>query len=173
MTEKLPPIIYEWDGDSMMPLPRFKTLCDRHFVIGETYTMAEVAEASTASRGHYFASLHDAWQNLPEAIAPRFPTAEHLRKHALVRCGYRDERSIVCATKAEALRVGTFVRPFDEYAVVVVREAVVVVMTAKSQSAKAMGKDEFQKSKSDVLDFVAAMINVSPAQLASNAGQSA
>jgi hypothetical protein len=173
VTEREPPIIYEWMGDTMTPLPRFRGLCDRHFVVGGTYSLVETAEASTATRNHFFAALHDAWQNLPEQEAARFPTPEALRKYALIQCGYRDERSIVCASKADALRVGTFVRPFDEYAVVIVREAVVLVLTAKSQSAKAMGKDEFQKSKSEVLDFVAAMIHVSPAQLAVNAGQSA
>ena len=173
MSERAPPIIYEWMGDTMTPLPRFRALCDRTFTVGETYTMAEVSEASAATRNHFFAALHDAWQNLPEEEATRFPSPEALRKYALIQCGYRDERSIVCATKAEALRVGTFVRPFDEYAVVVVREAVVLVLTAKSQSTRAMGRDEFNQSKQAVLDFVAAMIHVSPAQLAVNAGQSA
>jgi hypothetical protein len=72
-----------------------------------------------------------------------FPTAEVLRKKMLIRAGYADERSIVCASKAEAQRVAAFVKPMDEYAVVTVREAVVRVYTAQSQSIKAMGAKPF------------------------------
>jgi len=48
----------------------------------------------------------------------------------------------------------------DDYAVVVARDAVVVVWTAKSQSMKAMGKVEFQRSKDAVLTECARLIGV-------------
>ena len=77
------------------------------------------------------------------------------------------------ANKAEAQRIASFVRPLDEFAVVTVREATVAVYTAKSQSARAMGRATFQKSKTDVLDALSEMIGVTTPQLQENAGRAA
>lgn len=151
---------YQWDGESMVPLPHFRKRCDDEFVIGETYPLAETADRSLKSHSHYFACVGEAWKNLPELEAEHHPTAEHLRKYALIRCGYADERSIVCASKAEAQRVAAFIKPMDEYAVVVVRDCVVKVFTAQSQSKKAMGAETFQASKQAVLDYLDDLIGV-------------
>jgi hypothetical protein len=155
------PLVYQWDGEAMRPLPRFARQADREFVIGELYRLVVQEERSAASHAQFFAALNDAWQNLPEDQAERFPSVEHLRKWALIQAGFADERSIVCGSKAEAQRVGAFVRPFDEYAVVIVRDAVVKVFTAQSQSMRAMGKPEFERSKRATLEIVARMIGVS------------
>jgi len=162
-----PLITYTWDGASLVPLRRFHNAAASYFDTGAEYQMIEHHVRSLASHGHYFASLTEAWNNLPEDQADRFATVEHLRKYALIRTGYRDERSIVCASKAEAQRLAAFIKPLDEYAVVVASEAVVTVYTAKSQSMKAMGAKDFQASKTAVLEFVSAMIGVEPSALQS------
>ena len=167
------PIPFTWDGESMIPAKRFARICDRAFVIGQEYPMIVHEERSAASHSHYFACLAECWRNLPDAIAEGFPTVEHLRKKALIKCGYADERSIVAASKAEALRVAAFVRPMDEYAVVLVSECVVKVFTAQSQSMRAMGRKVFQKSKDDVLAYAASLIGVTPATVANEAGKAA
>ena len=125
------------------------------------------------SHRYYFASVNEAHANLPEHLAERFATPDHLRKYALIKAGYRDERSIVATSKAEAQRVAAFVRPIDDYALVVVFEAVVTIYTAKSQSVRAMGKAEFRKSIDAVLDIVSAMVGTSPDELRENAGRAA
>jgi hypothetical protein len=154
----LAPLRFQWDGDAMIPLnPR---AADRQYVVGEVYNLEHREERSSASHAHYFAMLNECWQNLPDDLAERFPTSEHLRKYALIRTGYRDERSHVCSSKAEALRFAAFVRPMDDYAIVVPSESVVTVYTAKSQSVRAMGKKEFGESKTKVLDFCANLIGV-------------
>lgn len=158
MTDR--PIIFEWDGEAMHPVRSFARLADEQFVIGQQYRLVSEAKRSQRSEAHYFAAIEDAWANLPERWAGRFPTAEHLRKWALIKAGYRDERSIVAASKAEAQRVAAFVKPMDEFAVVTVVETEVRVYTAKSQSRKAMGGPVFQKSKQDVLDVLAEMVGV-------------
>lgn len=160
------PVQFQWDGEHMIPQPRFARLCDKQFVVGEHYTLIPHEERSRATHSHYFAALHDAWLNLPDALAEQFPTEEHLRKYALIRTGFADERSIVCGTKAEAQRVAAFIKPMDHFAVVVVREATIKVYTAQSQSMKAMGKAEFQRSKQAVLDFVSDLIGVQAKELA-------
>lgn len=154
------PLAFIWDGQAMKVVSHQARLADQQFVIGQSYVLSEVEERSSASHRHFFSLVREAWMNLPEALAERFPSAEHLRKYALVKAGYRDERSIACASKAEAQRVGAFVKPMDDYAVVVIFEATVMVYTAKSQSVRAMGKADFQASKEAVLGALADMIGV-------------
>jgi hypothetical protein len=157
---------YEGEGFFRVLSNYWAERADKAFVIGEVYTLVEHHERSTASHNHYFASITEGWRNLPDELLETYPTPEHLRKRALIAKGYRDERTIVCSSKAEAGRVAAFVRPMDEYAVVSVREAVIRVWTAKSQSMKAMGKAEFAESKNAVLDFIADLLGVTTDELA-------
>lgn len=154
----IPPLHFRWDGDALVPLRSI--LADRHFVVGETYSMVEHHDRSMNSHRHFFSVVNEAWSNLPDRLLEEYPTAEVLRKKLLIRAGYADERSIVCASKAEAQRVAAFVKPMDEYAVVTVREAVVRVYTAQSQSVKAMGAKPFQASKQAVLDALDDLLGV-------------
>ena len=147
----------------MEPLSRFHNVCNDAFTVGEVYRMEVIEERSIVSHRHYFATLHDLWMNLPETAAISFPSDEHFRKHCLIMTGFRDERSFVAASKAEALRLAAFVKPLDEYAIVSVHEATVLVWTAQSQSARAMGKVKFQQSKQAVLDYASELVGVPPA----------
>lgn len=167
----IPPITFAWDGESMVP--KHPRLADRHFVVGEVYQLEVREDRSSASHRHYFAAIKEAHDNLPDEIAERFPTPEHLRKYALIRTGYRDERSIACASKAEAQRVASFVRPMDEFAIVTAQGPLVTVWTAKSQSVRAMDKKTFAESKEKVLDFIASLIGTSAAELSTHASEAA
>lgn len=164
------PITFRWEGDSFVPNgPRWQRECDKQFVIGQTYELVEQHQRSSNSHRHFFASVNEAWKNLPEAMTVQFPTSEHLRKYALIRAGYADSHTLVCSSKAEAIRIASFMRPLDEFGVVAVNGLVVTRYTAKSQSARAMGKEEFQKSKDAVLDVIASMISVPVETLKQNA----
>jgi hypothetical protein len=167
-----PPImLFEWTGEAMAPLR--PQLADKHFVVGQRYPMEVREDRSPESHRHYFAALHEAWVNLPETAAERFPSSEHLRKYALIKAGYCDQRSIACSSKAEARRLAAFIMPMDEFAVVTVDEAMVTAWTAKSQSMRAMGKKAFNESKQAVLDYVAGLIGTTADALAKNAEQAA
>lgn len=168
------PIIFEWtDEGTMKPLGRFKRACDKEFAVGALYPLIIHEQRSQASHNFFFASIAEVWKNLPEELAERFATPDHLRKHCLILEGYRDERTFVASSKAEALRLAAFVKPMDEYAVVVVRECVVVVWTAQSQSRRAMGGKTFNQSKEKVLDRASAMIGVTVESLAANTQRAA
>lgn len=158
----------------MVPATTFMArLADKAFVVGEVYRLTEEHERSAASHRHFFAVIHDAWLNLPEGTAERFPTSEHLRKYALIKAGYRDERTFVAGSRAEALRLAAFVRPIDDFAIVTTSGATVTIWTAKSQSVRAMGGKAFQESKQAVLDVIADLIGVDPTTLSREAGQAA
>jgi len=161
--DPFPPQHFEWNGDAMIPLHRRRA--DQTFVVGQRYSLVQYEERSAASHKHEFAWLYEAWQSLPEHLAERFPTAEHLRKFALIRAGYSDSHTITCKSKAEALRVAAFIRPIDEFAVVVTQEATVTRFTAKSQSRRAMGAKEFQQCKERIMEVVSRMLGVEPSEL--------
>lgn len=159
------PVAYQWTGDAMAVVPRFAKLADEQFVIGEHYVLVPHEERSMASHGHYFVLVNEAWRNLPESYGDRWPTADHLRKWALIKAGFRDERSFACSSKAEARRMAAFLKPMDDYAVVIVSEALVIVYTAKSQKLTHMGKAVFQASKDAVLEILAELLEVTPEAL--------
>lgn len=168
------PVLCRYEGDGEFhAIGRSRLACDKDFVVGEIYTLAEIHERTAKSHRHYFAALREAWQNLPEPLARRFATPEHLRRHALIKTGYFDSHSIACQSQIEAHRIAAFLRPVDEFAVIVVKHATITRFTAKSQSYGAMNKTEFQTSKDAVLDHVAAMIGVSRQELDENAGRAA
>lgn len=152
------PILFRWSGEAMEPLARFRRHADDAYTVGEVYRLDVQEQRSLISHRHYFATLNDIWLSLPEEYGDRIPSADHMRKFALIRTGYRDERSIVCASKAEAARVAAFLKPMDDFAIVVVNEATVTVYTAKSQSHKAMGGKVFQQSKEAVLQYCQGLV---------------
>lgn len=171
MSDPLPPMAFVWSGEAM--IPRYPKMADVHFTIGQTYVLVEYQARSKNSHDHFFAAVHEVFINLPEALAQQFKNEDALRKHALCMTGFRDERSIVCSSKAEAQRLAAFIAPRDDYAIISVSGSTVVELKAKSQSMRAMGREVFQASKQAALDYLAEMIGVEPATLSANAGQSA
>jgi hypothetical protein len=163
MNDACPPEPFVWEGDVMRPLRPKRA--DAFYTIGERYILAPVAERSQVSHSHEFAWLREAWMSLPDHLAERFPSSEALRKFALIKAGYCDSNTIVCASKAEAHRVAAFIRPMDEFAIVTVEGATVTRYTAKSQSRRAMGAKDFQESKTALMEIVAQMLGVTPAEL--------
>lgn len=159
------PLIFQWQGDGFTPLKRHQKECDARFIVGKVYALEEIQERSAASHAHYFAAIKEGWQNLPDEIAERFPTSEHLRKFALVKTGFHDERSIQSSSRAEALRLSAFIKPMDEFAVITVTGSTVTVFTPKSQSYRAMGKADFQRSKDAVLEYISGLLNIEPKEL--------
>lgn len=138
---------------------------DRTYVIGQEYTLDIWEPRSTASHNHEFAWLAEAWRNLPENLADLYPTPEHLRKRALIEAGYYDETIVDAGTNAAALRMATFMRAKDDFALVIVRGAFAIERVAKSQSRRAMDRKTFQESKTAIMEIVAALIGVAPEDL--------
>lgn len=167
------PMPFEWTGEEFRPVGRFRKVCDAAFVVGQKYMLLEHQERSSASHAFFFATLHDMWLSLPDESSERFPTEDHLRRYALIKTGFADCRQMVASSKAEAQRWGAFLRPCDQYAVITVKDCVVTVWTARSQSMKAMGRKDFEASKNAVLDYVAGLLGVEPKQLEREAGKAA
>lgn len=168
------PVTFSWDGEVMRPVTSGAARrADRVFVVGETYPLVVHEDRSAASHNHYFAAIAEGWRNLPEALAAKIPSAEHLRKRALIDAGFCDEEIVDCGNQDIAKTVGATIRKHDDFAVIFIRDQFVIIRTAKSQSARSMNKADFQRSKEAVLEIVAGLIGVEPKALAQNAGQAA
>lgn len=155
--DTFPPLTCDWDGEVFKPLhPR---RADKYLVVGERYSLVQYEDRSAATHNHQFAWLHDAWLNLPENIADQYPTPEHLRKRALIDAGYYDETIIDAGSNAAAIRVAAAVQAIDTFALVFVRKCFVIRRTAKSQSRRAMKKDEFQASKTAIMEVIDALVS--------------
>jgi hypothetical protein len=165
------PVEFHWTGEVMKPQPRFNALARKQYTAGECYVLGVNEERSIASHRHYFAAVREAWDNLPEDKVERYPTPEHLRKWALIKAGYHNERSVVCESKKQADAIVAFIEALDEFSVTIVKGPVVKVYTAKSQAVDSMANDEFQKSKADVLAILSETIGTSKKDLEKQAGQ--
>lgn len=161
-----------WRDGALIPEPRFARWCDEQFGEGEVIQLERHEDRSTNSHNHYFASIKTAWENLPDIdVAERFPTPEALRKWALIRSGYATESSVVCDSPEQAHVIAAFMGK-REGEVIVIRDNIIKKYVAKSQSYANMDKDEFQKSKVEVLDTIAELLNVTRKRLEQTARSS-
>lgn len=155
----------QYQGEGQFTTPRgFAKRCDSELVIGETLQWEQVSDRSAASHKHYFATIADAWGNLPEALAADFPSPEHLRKHALIKAGYCDMTRLSFRSNADAIAGCAIISKLDTYSICEVSGAVVTVYRAKSQNMRAMGKKVFQESKDAVLTAISQIIGADATQ---------
>jgi hypothetical protein len=167
------PWIYEGDGVMRAASPYFVRRAEQEYTRGARYMLIEHQERSASAHNHYFASLTEAWMNLPEDIAGEFPTFEKFRATGLIATGFYDERRIICPSAEEAERMAAFIAPLNELAVVSHCGPAVVVRTPKSQSYRAMNKAEFRKSKEAVLAWAWGLVGVDPETGNREAGRAA
>ncbi len=171
---ELSPGSFIWRDGAMIPTTSYQLKrCDEHFKDGERYFLVEHQDRSINSHNHYFASVREAWMNLPEAEAVKYPDSIMLRKRALIMTGWRDETVTACKTSEDALRLAAMLEAMDRYAVVLVNDCVVTTLRAKSQKIKAMSKKDFQQSKTEVLAWVWNLVGVDPALGNKEAGKAA
>lgn len=152
-------------GGHFIPLASHKRYVAQTYGDGEIVTLSHVEEESQASRSHYFALIHQAFNNLPEGLSERFANEDHLRKWCLIKAGFRSERAVVASTPEEAQRIAAFAQSMDDYAVVVIHECTVIVWTAETQKLHHMGRERFQASKDGVLCVLSELIGTDVSEL--------
>lgn len=162
-----PPIPFMYEGHgTFKALPRAVATCAEHYGQGEVVMLAPVEEHSEVSRRHEFAWLREAWVNLPEGLAEAYPSAEHLRKRAMIATGWCTTQDYVCGSKAEAARwAANLRRELDAYTLILVSGAVVRVHRAKSQGKGKMKPADFQASKQAILEWVSDLLGTTPEAL--------
>ena len=155
-----PPLLFRYEGEGdWSPANKYVARrADGHFVIGAVYALIEHNERSAISHAHYFAQVKEYWQTLPESLAAEFPSPEHLRKKALIRAGFAEEQATVLDTHEDAIKFAAFAKTIDEFCIVAIEGRVVKRFVAQSQNYRAMNREEFQKSKQAVLDYIDALL---------------
>jgi hypothetical protein len=148
------------------PTPRFAAQVAENYADGAVYWLTPEPQRSDKTHNHEFAWIAEAWKTLPDHLTAEYPSSEHLRKKGLIATGWYTVQDYVCSSRAEAARwAENLRRETDKYAVVVPSETVVRVFKARSQSKAAMGAADFQKSKTDLIEWIAALLEVEPAAL--------
>ena len=140
------PVLCRWDGLTFHPAGDYwERLARSQLTQGEMVVLSPVEERTAKSHNHYFASLRDIWQSLPDMLLASYPTPEHMRKRALIETGWCDIEDWIPG-KGKSFAT-------DGYCIMISRGGVVRVYKPKSQGVKAMGKRDFEQSKRDVLDW--------------------
>lgn len=148
-----------WDGKNFQPVGRVSLDRVKGLDDGELLGLEVIRDRSMRSHGHAFAAIKDLWLNIPEVMQemPYAKSPETFRKHALMASGYYEAQTVDCGSPEAAERVGAIMSKMAEaahgYQITQINGQVVRCFTPKSQSVKAMGVPEFQKSKTDVLEW--------------------
>lgn len=159
------PVIFVWTPEgAMVPLPRFRKLCDELYAVHAEYALIEHHGRNMRQHRAYFASLNDIFDNLAEQYDGVFPSPEHLREWALCQTEFCTVTHEAYETRKDALQAARALRKLAPYAVISVVGTTLVTKHAMSQSVRAMGKEEFEASCKAVLDVVAGMARMTPAE---------
>ncbi|MEL6411689.1 MAG: hypothetical protein AAFQ38_14930 [Pseudomonadota bacterium] len=162
-----------FDGQALIPDGNFSVAqVNDRFGAGQVVVVDLDPQRSGKSHKHQFVFVKTAWENLPDYLvdAPFAVSVETLRKHALIATGFCHTEMVPVGTKQRAERVAVAMSSLASrahgYCITDVRGSVAYCHTAQSQSVKSMGRDEFQKSKQAILEWLADLIGVTPADLA-------
>ena len=166
-----PTIRCRWTGGALLPVGNYAmaAACDV-MSEGDTVLVSIDHPRSTASHKHQFAEIRTMFHHIPERLQgmPWAKNADTLRKHALIATGFANSFTVDCGAKAAAERVLPRLEEAERrahgYAIGQMRGPVVTIWTPMSQSVRAMGGAEFQRSKQAVLDWIEAEIGVTLAQ---------
>lgn len=165
-----------WNGETLTPVGPYGLAAAKEVMDpGDTVIVEVDHPRSPNTHNHQFAEIADAWRHLPEALQnmPWAANPETLRKHALIVTGFRNVETVDAGSKAAAERVAAVISRHATaahgYAITRAHGPVVTCWTPVSQSMRAMGSKEFQRSKEAVLNWIAQQIEVSPEELRENA----
>lgn len=162
------PLVYEGDGNWSIANKAWGKRCDELYVVHERYAFSEVDTRNMKLHAAYFASIGEAWKNLPEGWGDYFKSPDHLRKYCLIKEGYCTTATFTLANEDEALAFAAYFRvpgESGEFRIIERRGNVVVVNTARSQQVlrkgKGMDADTFKSSSRAVLNRLDIMLGTS------------
>lgn len=157
------PCVYEGDGEFRARGAAWQARCDKRFACGEVYLLVEEEHRSIESHRHQFAFIRETWLNWPEYADLQFTNEDDLRKHALIMSGWAVEKKQAFSSNRDANNAVAMVMVLArEYVLCSVAGNVMVVKTARSQKMRGperMTKAEFQKSKTDLMEWIEAYLD--------------
>lgn len=155
-------IAFVWDekAGAMRVQPDFARRARAQYRNGWGYVLDESQDRTPLEHRHLFGMIRRAWENLPDKLVTEYPSPLALRKKALVRCGFFNEARIIHDNALDARRTAIQAAADEPFALVSLRDTVVIIRTAKSQAEHKMAKDEFRASQEALLAFVSNLIGV-------------
>lgn len=96
-------------------------------------------------RKRFFAKLRDVHSNLSPRHAQRWPSAEVLRKHALIAAGHCDTMTVAAGSKAAVEPLVEAFKAMDRYCIVVPSGTVLTIYRARSMSRKHLLRPQFHE----------------------------
>lgn len=171
MTDEIPPLMFVWTPDAgplgaMVPYRGHARRIAAHYEPGMGYLLHPAPLGSTPFERGFFAAVNEAWKNLPENKHEEYPTSEHLRKRALIKCGFYNLAEQVFDTEKDAQRAAAIAKGDDEYCVVVASGTCVRKYTAQSMKIRTTDdRKKFKEMANAVLDLLSATIGVRRSEL--------
>lgn len=162
-----------WKGGLFHPLPRYERIV-RNFEEGVEYVLEQVEERDMLHHAAYFAELKTLYDGLPDEWKTFFIGGEnHMRKYALIKCGYSDVIDATFTTKSEAYAFVLFGEGLDKYLVAETKQIghrwVVRTWIPKSQKrwdgVHGMKNEEFRRSVKEVTTFCTDILGATPKEV--------
>lgn len=160
--KKRPKVLLRWTGSAYEPATAFwQRVISEQTPIGavEWQEFSPDDEVSDAERAAFFAQVGEAWKNLPDDLAARYPSPDHIRKRALVTTGHCDITDHVCESEHEIGMIQRFAAR-NEYAVLVRKDMVIRELVPKSMKKGGMTKKEFREAAEDVRRVLSELLGV-------------
>jgi len=156
---------YEGAGDFATTAVSVRDLLDRKLVAGEHYRIDIYNERSEAFHNKYFATIAEAWLNLPDPWDSILPSPKHLRKYALIKAGWCDVVTLPLKSASDAIAAVSALKLLDSYCLAVPSKNVVTVYKARSQRRAFQDAASFHETAHKVFDVIASIIGVDPLTL--------
>lgn len=161
------PILVKWDAEREVIVPSRNSISPLHkqFQHGKEFYIEHVEQRSMKAHDRFFAALHHCWDSMPEHIVTRFINATHLRKFALIRCGWVETMRDHPFDTPEAAALGAMcAKTASGYSLVVITGCIVTVYQARSMQISGekpkMTAKEFYRAADDVLAFLDELLKI-------------
>lgn len=170
--ERIPPYMMVWHPEigefgAFVPTRGIARLVAGKYTAGMGYLLEPATLGSTPFERAFFASVNTAWQNLSDdRQREEYPTPDHLRKRALIKCGFHRTSEIVFDTDKDARRAAATAKLDDEYCVVVVSGNVMRKYVAESMKVRTkQDRERFKLMADAVLQLLAATLGTTKKEL--------
>ena len=152
----------QWDGEGFFLPTVSKMKCKETLKPGETVALEIKRPRHLAMHRRFMAMVTDYHDNLPESLAnaPFAASPDHLRKYALIRCGFADTITHTAKSEAEARRVEETFQSMrgDTFALVYRQGLIVYRSVALSQAFAKMNQKQFRESSERIEEFLATLV---------------
>lgn len=163
------PILVKWDAERevFIPARNYISQLRKLFEHGKQLWIEQIQMRSIPAHRKFFVEFGERWNSMPQHIVSRFIDPTHLRKFALIKCGWvvAKDGMIECVFDSqEAAAMGAVcAKTADPYSLVVINGCVVGIYRARSMRMTgdgSMSNKDFNVAARDVLAFLDELMKI-------------